>query len=1309
MKGFYKKSILNILILLALAFSALGGTAIPVHAAGLHMYVVNGATGTVIQANLDGTGGFSLGNLGGTLSNPLDIALDVPNNKMYVTNSSNNTVSRANLDGTGGVNLGNLGGTLNQPYGIALDLVNNKMYVVNNGNDTISQANLDGTGGVNLGDLGGTLNGALNIALDVANNKMYVVNNTTGTVSRANLDGTGGVSLGNLGGTLNGARSIALDLVNNKLYVVNDGNKTISQANLDGTGGVSLGNLGGVFSWPLDIALDVADNKMYVVDYNNSTVIQANLDGTGVVNLGSLGGTLNYPYGIALDLPTCASFVTVTNNADSGAGSLRQAIENVCDGGTITFDGDYSITLASSLTISRDMTIDGAGHAITVSGNNAVRVFQVNSGVTFSLNQLTVTNGRAATGESGGGLLNDGGTVTVTGSTFSNNSAGFGGGIYTWDGTTDGTDGSLTVTNSAFISNSATNHAGAIYHRGYNDASALTVTNCTFSGNSTTGNGGGIFNFSSTGNSATTTVTDSIFSGNTSSQNGGGIVSYISGTGIVTLNVTGTTFSDNTAATGGGLYNGSTMHITNSTFWSNDATTAGGGLYNFAVLNLTNSTFAGNSAPSGGGLFNDFGAGGRVTAKNNIVANSPAGGNCAGTLGGSNNLANDASCGGSFTNSSSILLGALGSYGGSTQTFPLLPGSSAIDAGDAATCAALSGGDFDQRGNARVGTCDIGSFESGGFTLVVGGGNNQSTTVSTDFAADLQVDVASNAVPAEPVDGGQVTFTAPGSGASATFASNPVTIASGSASVTATANATAGGPYTVSADANGSTGGVNFSLTNEAQADLSITKTDGVTSAVPGSSVTYTITASNAGPSDASGATVADTFPAVLTATWTCVGAGGGTCTASGSGNINDTVNLPAGGSVTYTISAAISAAANGTLSNTATVSAPGGVTDPNPANNSATDMDSLLPSYAVTYDGNGNTGGSVPVDGNTYLGGDTVTVLGNPGSLSRTGYIFGGWNTQANGLGTHYSGGNTFTMPAFNVTLYAQWTSDNSAPVTANDSYNATMSTLLNGSSVLANDSDANSDPLSASLVAGPVHALAFTFNADGTFAYTPANGYQGTDTFSYVANDGALDSNTATVTITISPRSKTFTSTGIYDGWIIESGEFTGVGGKIVRDYALRLGDHALDRQDRAIIHFATSGLPDNAVITKVTLQLKKINTAGSDPFAWGGNLLVDLKTGQFGSASALQASDFQAAATRPNVGAGNFTASGGNWYQVNLKPVSLANVNRTGPTQFRLRFAVDDNNNNIVDYIRFYAGNATQAGNRPVLVVEYYVPLP
>ena len=125
--------------------------------------------------------------------------------------------------------------------------------------------------------------------------------------------------------------------------------------------------------------------------------------------------------------------------------------------------------------------------------------------------------------------------------------------------------------------------------------------------------------------------------------------------------------------------------------------------------------------------------------------------------------------------------------------------------------------------------------------------------------------------------------------------------------------------------------------------DLAITKTDGVTTAVPGSSVTYTITASNTGPDIVAAATITDTFPASLTATWTCVGAGGGTCTGAGTGNINDTVSLPAGASVTYTVTANIAAFANGTLSNTATITSVS--TDPNPANNSATDTDTLASS----------------------------------------------------------------------------------------------------------------------------------------------------------------------------------------------------------------------------------------------------------------------------------------------------------------------------------------------------------------------------
>jgi len=75
-----------------------------------------------------------------------------------------------------------------------------------------------------------------------------------------------------------------------------------------------------------------------------------------------------------------------------------------------------------------------------------------------------------------------------------------------------------------------------------------------------------------------------------------------------------------------------------------------------------------------------------------------------------------------------------------------------------------------------------------------------------------------------------------------------------------------------------------------------------------------------------------------------------------------------------------------------------------------------------VTYNGNGHTGGSVPIDSGVYASGATVTVLGNTGNLIRTNYTFSGWNTQDNGNGTSYTAGQTFVMGSSNVTLYAIW-----------------------------------------------------------------------------------------------------------------------------------------------------------------------------------------------------------------------------------------------------------------------------------------------
>jgi len=83
----------------------------------------------------------------------------------------------------------------------------------------------------------------------------------------------------------------------------------------------------------------------------------------------------------------------------------------------------------------------------------------------------------------------------------------------------------------------------------------------------------------------------------------------------------------------------------------------------------------------------------------------------------------------------------------------------------------------------------------------------------------------------------------------------------------------------------------------------------------------------------------------------------------------------------------------------------------------------SISTKYVVTYNGNGNGSGSVPVDSASYENGQTVTVLGNTGTLVKAGYSFSGWNTKADGSGTAYTEGLTFTMGTANVTLYAIWT----------------------------------------------------------------------------------------------------------------------------------------------------------------------------------------------------------------------------------------------------------------------------------------------
>ncbi|MGB5070914.1 MAG: DUF11 domain-containing protein, partial [Flavobacteriales bacterium] len=124
-----------------------------------------------------------------------------------------------------------------------------------------------------------------------------------------------------------------------------------------------------------------------------------------------------------------------------------------------------------------------------------------------------------------------------------------------------------------------------------------------------------------------------------------------------------------------------------------------------------------------------------------------------------------------------------------------------------------------------------------------------------------------------------------------------------------------------------------------------ITKTDGTPTYIPGLGTTYTVTATNNGPSNVVGATIIDNAPVGTSITsWSAIFSGGASGTTNGTGNINQTVNIPNGGSVSYIILLNIPSGLTGNLINIATVSVPVGTTDPTPGNNSATDTDTPNP-----------------------------------------------------------------------------------------------------------------------------------------------------------------------------------------------------------------------------------------------------------------------------------------------------------------------------------------------------------------------------
>ena len=408
-----------------------------------------------------------------------------------------------------------------------------------------------------------------------------------------------------------------------------------------------------------------------------------------------------------------AATLVVTNAADSGAGSLRDTIAAAAAGDTIQFaaalNGQTISLTSAELFIDKNLTIDGPGaNQLTVkraAGSSAnFRIFRVGLLHTVTIQGLTISNGVAASGASGGGILNDGSTLTITNCVIRDNFAPFGGGIF----------------NSAIQSGTA----------------ELTISNSTLSGNSTSGTGGGIYNYGvGNFNFASVVMTDCTVSGN-SAVSGGGIISDGSVSGEVVVIINNSTISGNTATQkGGGIYNSgvSTTHnawtrVTDSTISGNSAA-MGGGCFNSAdqgwgTLELLYSTMTNNSAGQGGGVFNTGASGfsqGATVGVVNTILNAGATGenifNQSGFVGsGGYNLSSDN--GGGFLTvegdqiNTNPLLGPLQNNGGPTLTHALLIGSPALNAGYPGF---TSPPDNDQRGpgfprvfNTRI---DIGSFE----------------------------------------------------------------------------------------------------------------------------------------------------------------------------------------------------------------------------------------------------------------------------------------------------------------------------------------------------------------------------------------------------------------------------------------------------------------------------------------------------------------------------------------------------------------------------------------------------------------------
>jgi hypothetical protein len=381
--------------------------------------------------------------------------------------------------------------------------------------------------------------------------------------------------------------------------------------------------------------------------------------------------------------PAHAATITVTNTNDSGPGSLRQALADANDGDTIDFAVTGTIGLTSSeLTIDKSITISGPGPdmlAVSRSSNTQFRIFHVMPGQIVSIQGLTISGGSSA--DSGGGILNDQATLTLTNCSVVNNVASQeGGGI---------AGGSLTIINCTISGNSSVAPGFITIGYGGGISGGGTITNSTITGNYSGSVGGGIA-FSGTISNCTISYNGAGGGKNYIPGSGGGIAG---GGTISNCTISGNWVSGGKGpGLGGGIYAGGGT-ISNCTFSDNYISYGGNGagICNAGTLEIGNTIL--NAEPPEN-LFNN---GGTITSAGYNLSSDDGGG----YLNGPGDQIN-----------TDPMLGLLQDNGGRTFTHELLSGSPAIDAGNPNFTPPPF---YDQRGpdfyRIRNDRIDIGSFE----------------------------------------------------------------------------------------------------------------------------------------------------------------------------------------------------------------------------------------------------------------------------------------------------------------------------------------------------------------------------------------------------------------------------------------------------------------------------------------------------------------------------------------------------------------------------------------------------------------------